>query len=48
MTQITAGGIARAGSAMAVTVIMMLPPILVYMISQSNVLESMNSAGIKE
>ena len=48
MTQITAGGIARAGSAMAVTVIMMLPPILVYMISQSNVLESMNSVGIKE
>mgnify|MGYP004461198027 FL=1 len=48
MTQITAGGIARAGSAMAVTVIMMLPPISVYMISQSNVLESMNSAGIKE
>ena len=48
MTQITAGGIARSGSAMAVTVIMMIPPILVYMISQSNVLESMNSAGIKE
>ncbi|MBP3600195.1 MAG: carbohydrate ABC transporter permease [Clostridia bacterium] len=47
MTQINAGGIARSGSAMAVTVIMMIPPILVYMISQSNVLESMNSAGIK-
>ena len=47
MTQITAGGIARAGSAMAVTVIMMIPPIAVYMVSQSNVLESMNSAGIK-
>ena len=47
MTQITAGGIARAGSAMAVTVIMMIPPIIVYMISQRNVLESMNSAGIK-
>lgn len=47
MTQVTAGGIARAGSAMAVTVIMMIPPILVYMISQRNVLESMNSAGIK-
>lgn len=48
MSNITAGGIARSGSAMAVTVIMMVPPILVYMISQSNVLESMNSAGIKE
>ena len=47
MTQITAGGIARSGSAMAVTVIMMIPPVAVYMVSQSNVLESMNSAGIK-
>ena len=48
MSQITAGGIARSGSAMAVSVIMMIPPILVYLISQSNVLESMSSAGIKE
>lgn len=48
MSQISAGGIARAGSAMAVTVIMMIPPILVYMVSQSNVIESMSSAGIKE
>ncbi len=47
MSQINAGGIARSGSAMAVTVIMMIPPMAVYMISQSNVLESMNSAGIK-
>ena len=47
VSQITAAGIARAGSSMAVTVILMIPPILVYMISQSNVLESMNSAGIK-
>ena len=48
MSQISAGGIARSGSAMSVTVIMMMPPIIVYFISQSNVLESMNSAGIKE
>lgn len=48
MTNISAGGIARSGSAMAVTVIMMLFPIIVYFITQSNVLESMNSAGIKE
>lgn len=47
MSQITAGGIARQGSAMAVTVIMMIPPILVYVISQSNVVEAMSSAGIK-
>ena len=47
MSQITAGGIARSGSAMAITVIMMLPPILIYFISQSNVVEAMSSAGIK-
>lgn len=48
MSQITAGGIARSGSAMAVTCILMIPPITVYLISQSNVMESMSSAGIKE
>ena len=46
--QIVAGGTARAGSAMAMTVIMMIPPIMVYMISQSIVMEAMTSAGIKE
>ena len=48
VSQITAGGLPRAGSAMAVSVIMMIPPILVYLISQSNVVEAMSSAGIKE
>ena len=48
VNQITAGGVARSGSAMAVTVIMMLPPIIVYLISQSNVVEGMSSAVIKE
>lgn len=48
MSQITAGGIARSGSAMAVTVILMIPPITVYLITQSNIVESMSSAGIKE
>ena len=47
MTQIAAGGIARSGSSMAVTVIMMIPPILIYFITQSNVMETMSSAGIK-
>lgn len=48
VTQITAGGIARNGSAMAITTIMMIPPVIVYLISQSNVVEAMSSAGIKE
>ncbi len=48
VTQITAGGTARAGSSMAVTCIMMIPPVIVFLISQSNVSEAMSSAGIKE
>ena len=47
MTNITNGGIARSGSAMAATVLMMIPPILVYFISQSNVIETMSTSGIK-
>ncbi len=47
MTSITQGGIARSGSAMAVTVLLMIPPIVVFLISQSNVLETMSSSGIK-
>ena len=48
MSSITSGGIARAGSAMAATVILMIPPIVVYFISQGNVMETMSSSGIKE
>ncbi len=48
MSSISAGGIARSGSAMAITVILMLPPILVFVVTQSNVLETMGSSGIKE
>lgn len=48
MSQISTGGIARSGSAMAAAVILMIPPIVVYLVSQSNVLETMSSAGIKD
>lgn len=48
MSSISAGGIARSGSAMAVTVILMIPPIIVFWISQSNVMETMSTSGIKE
>jgi ABC-type glycerol-3-phosphate transport system permease component len=47
MSTIINGGIARSGSAMAATVLLMIPPIIVYMVSQSNVMETMSSAGIK-
>ncbi len=48
MNSISAGGIARSGSAMAVTVLLMIPPILVFLISQGNVMETMSTSGIKE
>lgn len=48
MGSVVSSGLARSGSAMAVTVLMMIPPILIYMATQSNVLETMSSAGIKE
>lgn len=47
LTSISAGGIARSGSTMAATVIMMIPPILIYFVTQSNVMETMSTAGMK-
>ena len=47
MSTIATGGLARTGSSMAVSVIMMVPPIIVYLISQSSIKETMGSAGIK-
>ena len=46
--QITAGGVKRQGASAAATVIMMLVPILVFIISQSNIIETMGSSGMKD
>ena len=48
MSSIAAGGVARAGSSMAASVILMMPPIFVFWLTQSNVMETMSSSGIKE
>ncbi len=48
LTQINEGGLARAGSAMAASVLMMVPTFIVYFVTQSNVLETMSSAGMKD
>lgn len=48
ITQITAGGIARAGASAAGSVIMMIVPILVFVITQSNIIETMASSGMKD
>ena len=46
--QITAGGIKRAGASAAATVVMMLVPISVFVITQSNIIETMGSSGMKD
>ena len=46
--QILAGGIKRAGAGAASQVIMMLVPIIIFIISQSNIIETMGSAGMKD
>ena len=47
MSTIISGGIARSGSAMAAMVLLMIPPIIVYLISQSSIVETMTTSGIK-
>ena len=46
--QITAGGIKRAGASAASLVLMMLVPISVFVITQSNIIETMGSSGMKD
>ena len=46
--QILAGGIVRAGAGAASTVVMMLVPIMVFIITQSNIIETMGSSGMKD
>ncbi len=46
--QITAGGIRRAGASAASLVLMMIVPIMVFVISQSNIIETMGSSGMKD
>ncbi|MCL2099840.1 MAG: carbohydrate ABC transporter permease [Oscillospiraceae bacterium] len=46
--QIIAGGIVRAGAGAASTVVMMIVPITVFIISQSQIIETMASSGMKD
>ncbi len=46
--QITASGITRAGAAAASTVVMMIVPITVFVVSQANIIETMGSSGMKD
>lgn len=48
LSQITSAGISRAGAGSAASLILLIPPILVFVISQSNVMETMVNSGIKD
>lgn len=48
ISQIVAGGIARAGVGSAVTVVMMIVPILTFIVTQSNVIQTMTTSGMKD
>ena len=46
--QIVTGGIARSGAGAAATVVMMIVPILVFVLNQSQIVETMGSSGMKD
>ncbi len=48
ISQILAGGIVRQGAGAASTVVMMIVPILVFVVTQSNIIETMSSSGMKD
>lgn len=48
LSQITSGGYIRAGAAQAVGILMLIVPATVFIVNQSNILETMASSGIKE
>lgn len=48
LSQISAGGIARTGVTAAATLLLMIPPILAFIVTQSKMLQTMAHSGIKE
>jgi ABC-type glycerol-3-phosphate transport system permease component len=46
--QAASAGLARAGVAMASAVFMLIPPILIFILAQKNVIETMAHSGIKD
>ena len=47
VSAITAGGIARSGVSSAAALLMMIPPILIFTLSQKNVIQTMSTSGLK-
>lgn len=47
LSTIAGGGIARSGAGSAVAVILMLPPVIIFIISQSSIMDTMAHSGLK-
>ena len=48
LSQMTSSGLTMAGVSSAVAVLLMLPPIIMFILTQSNVMETMSHSGIKD
>lgn len=48
VAQVSSSGMARAGVAMAASVFMLIPPVIVFIIAQRHVIETMAHSGIKD
>lgn len=48
LSQVVAGGIARVGAGSAVALVLMIPPMVIFIVSQSSVVETMAHSGIKD
>lgn len=48
LAQLTASGISRAGIASAISVLLLIPPVIIFTICQNSVVETMAYSGIKE
>jgi len=47
LASISTGGLGRTGAACAIAVLMMIPPILIFLYSQNSVMETMTHSGLK-
>lgn len=47
MSQIASGGFARAGVSAATAVVLMIPPVILYLICQNSIIETMSHSGLK-
>ncbi|WJH32626.1 carbohydrate ABC transporter permease [Paenibacillus sp. CC-CFT747] len=46
--QVASGGLVRTGPVAAITLLMMIVPITVFIVSQSNIIQTMSTSGLKE